>query len=733
MKQLLQNLRDGQTLVVDVPCPAPRSGSALVHTAASLVSAGTERTLVSFAEKNLLDKARSRPDLVRQLLDKARREGILPTIAAAFNRLDQPMSLGYSSAGTIVAVGHGLEGFQVGDRVACAGGGYAVHAEYAVVPQNLLAHLPAQVDFEAAAFTTLGAIAMHGFRLAQPQLGERVAIIGMGLLGLLAAGVARAAGCHVFGVDLATERVALARSMGFGAVLRAEAIEAGRAAAHGQGFDVILICADARSNDPIELAGLLARDRARVVALGAVGLDIPRKLYFEKELSFQISRSYGPGRYDSSYEEGGRDYPVGYVRWTEGRNLEAFVDLLADNRINVHPLISHRFPIEQAPKAYELITGKRRASFLGVLLTYAQENPAVPASRIDLHRKAQEIAPTAGDLRLGVLGAGNYASAVFLPMVQKTGGVQPVVVATASGVTARHAAARFGFQSASSSEQEVLDGAEVNVAVILTRHQHHARQSLAALRSGKAVYCEKPLAITPEEVSEIESALASESLPLLSVGFNRRFAPFSQKLLAFLGNRSEPLIAHYRVNAGFIPLNHWLHDPAQGGGRIIGEGCHFIDYLSFLAGGPPVKVNALALPDQGSYRQDNVVITLSFADGSLGTLEYLANGDKSFPKERLEVFCGGKVAVLDDFRSLELVYQGRRQAFRSHLAQDKGHRAAWQAFLAAVRGGGQPPIPYAHLTGVARACFAAVQSLAENRPVYLPPSPADGRGAGGEG
>lgn len=717
MKQLLQNLRDGKTLVVDVPCPGPRAGTALVRTADSLVSAGTERTLVNFAEKNLLSKARSRPDLVRQLIDKARREGILPTIEAAFNRLDQPMSLGYSSAGTIVAVGEGLQGYQVGDRVTCAGGGFAVHAEYAVVPQNLLTRLPPQVDFESAAFTTLGAIAMHGFRLAQPQVGESVAIVGMGLLGLLAAGIARAAGCPVFGVDLSPQRIELARSMGFQAVLRSEAAEAGRTFSRGRGFDVVLICADARSNDPIETAGMLARDRGRVIAVGAVGLEIPRKLYFEKELHFQVSRSYGPGRYDPGYEEGGKDYPIGYVRWTEGRNLEAFVDLLADGRVNVQPLISHRFPIDRAPEAYELITGKRREPFLGVLITYPENVQDRPAARVTLQEPT--FAPAPGDLSLGVLGAGSYATAVFLQVIKKTGGVHPLVIASASGLSARHAAGRYGFKTASSSDQDVLEHEQINVVAILTRHQHHVRQSLAALRARKAVYCEKPLAITPEGLEEIETALSSEALPLLTVGFNRRFAPFSRQIKAFLGERSEPLMANYRVNAGYLPLNHWLHDPGQGGGRIIGEGCHFIDYLVFLTGHPPVRVSATALPDRGIYRQDNVLITLTFADGSVGIIEYLANGDKAFAKERVEVFCGGKVAALDDFRSLELVHQGRRQVLRSRLAQDKGHAASWQAFLTAVRTGGQPPIPYQHLVGVTRASFAAVQSLTSGSPIDI--------------
>jgi threonine dehydrogenase-like Zn-dependent dehydrogenase len=509
MKQLLQNLRDGKTIVAEAPVPTPRPGTALVRTAASLVSAGTERTLVEFAEKSLVGKAQSRPDLVRQVLDKARREGLLTTIEAAFNKLDQPMPLGYSSAGTIAAVGPGLEGFQVGDRVACAGGGYAVHAEYAIVPGNLLAKLPPQVDFEAAAFTTLGAIALHGFRLAQPQLGERVAIIGLGLLGLLTVGIARAAGCQVFGVDLDPQRVALAESQGAKAVIRSEAETAGAAFSHGRGFDAVLVCADARSNDPIELAGALARDRGRVVAVGAFGLDIPRKAYFEKEIHFQVSRSYGPGRYDPAYEEGGQDYPIGYVRWTEGRNLEAIVDLLASGALDVAPLISHRFAIEDAPQAYDLITGKTREPFLGVLLTYPQspEGDVPAATRIELTDSGKARQAVEGEVRVGVLGAGNYAMAMFLPAMQKVGGATLATIASAQGLSAAHAGRKFGFQAVASDEREVLEDADIQAVVLLTRHQQHARQTCAALAQGKHVYCEKPLAITPDQLAEVATAM----------------------------------------------------------------------------------------------------------------------------------------------------------------------------------------------------------------------------------
>jgi len=711
MKQLLQNMRDGKAVVAEVPIPQVRRGMALVRTAASLVSSGTERMVVNFAGKSLLGKMRARPDLVRQVLDKARREGLISSVEAAFNRLDQPMALGYSSAGTIIAAGDGLQGFKIGDRVACAGAGYASHADYTLVPQNLLAHLPPNVDFESAAFTTLGAIALHGFHLAQPQLGERVAVIGLGLLGLLTVGIAKAAGCQVFGVDLDPMRVALAHQMGVKAVLREIAETTGQAYSRGLGFDAVLITADSSSDDPVNLAGTLARDRGRVVAVGSVGLDIQRKIYYEKELTFLVSRSYGPGRYDPQYEENGQDYPIGFVRWTEGRNLQAFVDLLATEKLDVHPLVTHRFSINEAGQAYELITGKHKQPFLGVLLTYPQTSREQPEARITNPLASQHTVPISGSLGLGVLGAGNYANAVFLPAVRRAGGIARIGIASASGLSARHASQRFDFGFAASSEKEILENPDINVVAILTRHQSHARQVLSAMRLGKHVFCEKPLAINSKELAEIADYLKTSPSTLLMVGFNRRFAPLAVRLKSFLGDRSEPLVAHYRVNAGYLPLNHWTQDPAWGGGRIIGEGCHFIDFLTFLVGALPISVTAQALPDAGRYRQDNAILTFTYPDGSLGSVHYLANGDKAFPKERVEVFSAGQVGVLDDFRRLELVKNGSRKVFRSILRQDKGHQAGWKAFLSAIQQGGPAPIPYDHLLGVTQAAIEAVSAL----------------------
>jgi predicted dehydrogenase/threonine dehydrogenase-like Zn-dependent dehydrogenase len=717
MKQVIQDVRTGETSVFEVPTPKPKPGTVLVRTAASLVSAGTERALLEFASRGLLGKARSRPDLVHQVLEKVRREGILTTIEAVQRQLDQPMPLGYSSSGWVVEVGDGVTGFQVGDRVVCAGGGYAVHAEYAVVPKNMLSHLPESVDFESGASATLGAIALHGFRLAEAQIGERVAVIGLGLLGILTAGIARAAGCVVFGVDLSMARVELARTVGIEATVRGDAEKAAATFSKGMGFDVVLICADTTSDDPVELGGAIARDRARVVAIGAVGTTIPRRLYYAKELTFLVSRSYGPGRYDPLYEEAGQDYPFGYVRWTEGRNLAAYANLLAEGKLDVLPLITHRFPIERATEAYEVITGKSDEPFLGVLITYPESSPepAAPLSRLSF--KEQPIEPTA-TVRLGALGAGNFAASVLFPALRRVRDIELVGLATATGMTGAHTGQKYGFRYATTDEKEILSDERINTVAVLTRHHLHARQVIDSLQAGKHVFCEKPLCLNKEDLIEIAKAVDGSD-GLLTVGFNRRFAPLSVQLKTFLEGVHEPMSMHYRVNAGPLPLEHWLHDPGQGGGRIVGEACHFIDFLTFLLGAPPICVQSKGLPDDGRYQEDNVLLTFEFPDGSVGTITYLAAGDRAFPKERLEVIGGGRVAVLDDFRRLETSAHGRHRVQRSWLRQDKGHRAIWQAFVNAIMTGGLPPIPYDQLFAVSMASFAAVESLRSGEAVTL--------------
>jgi predicted dehydrogenase/threonine dehydrogenase-like Zn-dependent dehydrogenase len=726
MKQLLQFLNKGKALVADVPAPAVQPGCVLVEVVSSLVSAGTERAVVEFAGKSLLQKARSRPDLVRQVLDKAKREGALTTWEAVWNRLDRPMALGYSCAGNIVALGAGVTDFQVGEAVACAGGGYAAHAEIISVPQNLVVKLPDRLGradasgFESAAFTTLGAIALQGVRLAEVKLGEVVAVIGLGLVGQLTVQILQAAGCRVIGMDIQPARAQLALKLGAdAAVTTPEEMHSAVLARSGSlGADAVLITADTHGNEPVELAGVLARERAVIVAVGAVGMTIPRKVFYEKELDFRISRSYGPGRYDPAYEEHGHDYPIGYVRWTENRNMQAFVNLMATSKVDVRPLITHRFPIQDAAKAYDLISGKTGGAFLGVLIEYPGEGDR--SSRIELVGREGKSAEAAKgtmaesskvELPIGLVGAGNFANGVLLPALKRTRRIEFVGVAAATGLSARHCGDRFGFKYCTTEESEVLTDARVGAVFVATRHHQHSHEVVAALNAGKHVFVEKPLALNEAELSEVIEAVSLHKSSVLMVGFNRRFSPFALELKRFFTGVHEPLTVHYRANAGYLPPQHWTQDPAQGGGRIIGEACHFVDIASWLIGEVPVSVECSALPDGGRYSGDNVVITLAYPNGSLGVITYLASGDKALGKERMEVHGGGRSAVLDDFRRLELVKEGRRRVKSSWLRQDKGHRGECEAFVRAVQNGGPSPISFKEIVATTRATFAAVESL----------------------
>ncbi len=715
MKQVVQDIRSGKTQLIEIPVPVVQPKMALVRTHASLVSAGTERALVEFAGKSLIGKAASRPDLVRQVIEKARREGLLTTIDAVTNRLDQPLPLGYSSAGTIEGLGPGMEGFQVGDRVACAGGGYAVHAEYALVPRNLIARIPEKVSFKAGAFATVGAIALHGFRLGEAGVRDRVAVIGMGLLGLLTANIARAAGCAVLGIDVDPQRVEEARQLGFDAAVREEAEQATPEFTNHLGFDLVQICADTPSDDTVELAGAIARDRGVVVATGVVGTHLPRKMYYEKELRFHISRSYGPGRYDPGYEESGQDYPYGYVRWTEGRNLQAFLELLESGSVDVEPLITQEFAIEDALQAYDLIAGKGKTRYTGILLTY----PETPEPAIEHQINYRDIgAPPRAGVKLGVIGAGNFASAVLLPAIKKVKDVGLVAIASAAGRSAADLGKRFNFKRVGTDAEQLIQDPEINSVAILTRHHLHAAYVVAGLAAGKHVFCEKPLALNHEELDEIQEELAS-SETILTVGFNRRFSPHAVRLKSHLKTSGAPLAMHYRVNAGSLPATHWLFDPDQGGGRIIGEACHFIDFLTFICGSLPTRVSASGLPMTGDSMEDSVSITLDFMDGSIGTVSYFSNGDRSLAKEYLEVFQSGRVGILNDFRRLTWIENGRQQRFSTRLRQDKGHRAEWEAFAEAILDTQEPPIPYDQLFAVTRASFAAVQALRTGEPVSI--------------
>jgi len=708
MKQVLQHARTGEITVEEVPAPQLLPGCVLVRIAASVVSAGTERASSEFARKSLLQKAQSRPDLVREVIGKVQRDGIFSAIQTVRSRLDQPQSPGYSSAGTVIAVGEGVTDLQPGDRVACAGAGVAVHAEIACVPRLLVARIPTrdpvegkkdEVPFDEAAFATLGAVALHGIRTAEVKLGDLVAVIGLGLLGQLTVQLLKAAGCHVLGMDIDASRADLARRLSADAVassattFRELCLERSRAA----GADSVLIAAETPSSDPVNLAGAIARDRAIVVAVGTVGLDIERKAYYEKELDFRISRSYGPGRYDAVYEQKGRDYPIGYVRWTETRNMEAFVQLLADRKIDIGSLITHHFPVERAQSAYDLITGRSREQFLGVVIQY--DGKADESRTLVLVPESAPVPRSAAvsGISVGLLGAGVFATGTLVPALKASIGTTLVAVCAATGAHAKHTASKFGFRDCTTDESQVTGNPDVNTVLVATRHHLHARQVLAALEAGKHVFCEKPLCLTEAELRSIIRAylgIPPSARPALMVGFNRRFAPMIMRMKSFLAPISEPLALHYRVNAGYLPPDHWVNDREQGGGRILGEVCHFVDLLMFLAGSPIAEVEARAVGNAGRYSGDNVLVSLRFANGCEGTISYLANGDRSFSKERIEVFGGGVVAVLEDFRRLELVRDGRKETVHSRWSQDKGHRGEWAAFAESVQKQNEAPIRF---------------------------------------
>jgi predicted dehydrogenase/NADPH:quinone reductase-like Zn-dependent oxidoreductase len=619
--------------------------------------------------------------------------------------------------------------------VACAGVGPAVHAEFACVPRLLMARIPSEaVSFEEAAFTTVGSVALHGIRTADVKLGDVVAVIGLGLLGQLMVQILKAAGCSVLGMDISAERADLALRLGAAAVSTSSSAFRDLCLQHssGQGVDSVLIAAQTASNDPVNLAGAVARDRAIVAAVGTVAMDIPRRSFYEKELDFRISRSYGPGRYDSAYEQKGIDYPIGYVRWTETRNMEAFLKLLAGRKLDLLPLITHRFPITRAHSAYELITEKTQAPFLGVLLTY----PGDAKNNDTQHIKIATSSPPAvsqKSVSIGLLGAGNFAMSTILPALARVRGVEMVLASATSGSHARHAAQKFGFRACTTNETELFNSPSVNTVVIATRHNLHAGQVISALNSGKHVFCEKPLCLNQPELREIvaahENSLSARRL--LMVGFNRRFAPLAVRMKNFVREAGEPLALHYRVNAGFLAPDHWLNDPQEGGGRILGEVCHFVDFLCFLTSSEPVEVETRALPDQassnpGKYSNDNVMCSLRFADGSQGTISYLANGDKSYSKERIEIFGGGRVAMLEDFRRLELIHRGKKRVFRS-LRQDKGHRGELEAFVSAIQTGSKSPIPFREIVTTMLATFALEESRCLGQPVTVKELLLDGR------
>lgn len=701
MKQILQSLKTGETEIANVPCPAVQAGQLLIRTTRSLVSAGTERMLVEFGKANLLDKARQQPDKVRQVLDKVKTDGLAPTLAAVRNKLDAPLPLGYCNVGRVMEVGRGVTGFAAGDLVASNG----KHAEVVSVPANLCAHVPEGVSDEAASFTVLGAIALQGIRLAAPTLGETVAVSGLGLIGLITVQLLRAQGCHVLGLDFDKRRLALARNLGAEVVdlsAGGDPIGAANAVTRGHGVDGAIITASTKSSEPVHQAALMSRKRGRIVLVGVTGLELSRADFYEKELTFQVSCSYGPGRYDTNYEEKGLDYPIGFVRWTEQRNFEAVLDQLASGRLDVAPLISHRFKIAQAERAYEIVGGAEPS--LGVVLEYPDAaevpEPVVRNRMIALAPTASR--PKADAAGIGFIGSGNYATGVLIPAF-KTGGARLRMIASSGGVSSMHAGRKYGFEATTTDVDALLADAAVDAVVITTRHNSHASLVIQALKAGKHVFVEKPLALTLEEVDEIETAYAAacsaSHSPLLMVGFNRRFAPHVLQMKDLLKGQAGPKAMVMTVNAGAIPAEHWTQDRDVGGGRIVGEACHFVDLLRDLARAP---ITSHHIERMASGTGDTASITLGFADGSTGAVHYFANGSKAFPKERLEVFSSGRILALDNFRRLD-GYGWKGFKCMKLWSQDKGQTACVKAFLDAIASGGLAPIAYDEIIEVARA------------------------------
>ncbi len=706
MKQILQSLKNGSTEVAEVPCPAVKRGHLLVRSSRTLVSVGTERMLVEFGKAGWIEKARQQPDKVRMVLDKIKTDGLMPTLEAVFNKLDQPLPLGYCNVGSVMEVGSGLVGYAAGDRIVSNG----KHAEAVCVPVNLTARVPDSVSDEEAAFTVLGAIALQGIRLVNPTLGETVVVTGLGLIGLVTVQLLRAHGCRVLGLDFDADKLALAKQFGAEVVNLAagqDPVAAAHAFSRGRGVDAVIITAATKSNEPMHQAALMSRKRGRIVLVGVTGLELSRADFFEKELTFQVSCSYGPGRYDPSYEDRGNDYPVGFVRWTEQRNFEAVLDMMSDGRLDVKPLISHRFEIDNALAAYELVGGS--APSLGILLEYpainTKSDAQVRAQTVVLPR-TNAATPTRAAASIGFIGSGSYATGVLIPAF-KAAGARLKTVASSGGVSGVHAGRKFGFESTTTDTDGVFADRDVNSIIISTRHDSHASLVCAAIRAKKHAFVEKPIALTLDELRTIESArdeaISQGFTPIVMVGFNRRFAPQVVKMKSLMNGARGPKAFVMTANAGAIPAEHWTQDRDVGGGRIVGEACHFIDLIRYLAGEPIVAIRANAME---SVSGDSVTIEMNFADGSIGTVHYFSNGSKAFPKERLEVFAQGRVLQLDNFR--KLTGFGWPKFSKMNLwSQDKGQKPCAAAFVNAVAAGGASPIPFDELIEVAKATIEA--------------------------
>ena len=695
MKQVQQNYRSGELKVAEVPAPAMGNGELLVATRVSLISSGTERQLMQLAKSSLVGKAAARPDLVRRVLVNVRKEGLRPTFDKVFAKLDTPIPLGYSLVGEVIGIGRDVAGYAPGDRVACAGAGLANHAEINAVPKNLCVRVPQGVDDEDASFVTLGAIALQGVRQAAPTLGEIVVVMGLGLIGLLTVQILKANGCRVIGFDPNPARAALAKQLGADIAVSEALNEVALARTGGVGADAVIVTASSKSSEPINQAAEISRVKGRIIVVGLVGMSIDREPFYKRELELKLSMSYGPGRGDPAYEFAGRDYPLPYVRWTEQRNMEAFLGLIEQGRVTPKAYVTHRFAIAEAEKAYQLM--EKGEPHLAMLLTYPEQTAA--PERVVVRAPA----PPREKLGVGFIGMGNYARGVLLPKVKGAEGVALTAVVTRTGLSAHHSAEKFGFGVAATDAAAVLDDPSTNAVFIATRHDSHASLVARALSAGKHVFCEKPLALDRASLDEAIAAARAGSA-VLTVGFNRRFAPLLKQARDALNPRSGPLMMIYRVNAGAIPGDSWIQRD-EGGGRILGEACHFVDALTYLCGALPIDVQASAARGHG----DAVSAILRFADGSIGTIIYSSLGDASLPKEYLEAFAHGRAITLDDFNALTIHAGGKVKTVKA--SQDKGQSALVAAFLDAARGKAPAPIPLDEIEAVSRATIAIEEAL----------------------
>jgi predicted dehydrogenase/threonine dehydrogenase-like Zn-dependent dehydrogenase len=698
MKQIIQDLKDGNTILEEVPAPLVKPGQVLIHTTRSLVSLGTERMLVEFGKANFLQKARQQPDKVKEVINKVKTDGLQPTINAVFNKLGQPLPLGYCNVGKVIAVGKGVEDFTVGDRVASNGN----HAEYVSIPKNLVAKIPENVSDDEAAFTVIGAIGLQGIRLANPTFGEIVVVVGLGLIGLITAQLLKANGCQVIGFDFDSTKVALAQSFGISAANPGKGVDQVafvNSITNGVGADAVIITASNKSNDIISQSAKMSRKRGRIVLIGVIGLDISRADFFEKELTFQVSCSYGPGRYDESYEQKGHDYPLGYVRWTEKRNFEAILNAMATKAIQVEPLITERVPLVDYNSIYGDMAGSKS---IASILVYP-EKAGEPNRSVSIVSNGFEP----GKGTVGIVGAGNFTSAMILPCLKKTP-AKLKFISSSGGLSGTTLAKKFGVAQSTTDNSLIFQDSEVDLVIVTTRHNSHARMAIEALKSGKHVFVEKPLALAQEELDAVVDAYV-ESKKTVSIGFNRRFAPLAMQMKKALGSGNTPMNIIATMNAGFIPANVWVHDMEVGGGRIIGEACHFIDLITYLSGSKVKSVCMNAMGVNPEENTDNATILLNYENGTNGVINYFANGSKSYSKERVEVYHQERTLVMDNWRKLK--GYGFKNFSSASSGQDKGHQNQFNLLIDSIQKGGNPIIPMDELVNTTKASFAAIESL----------------------